>query len=122
MKANKLTAILVIAVLLCSAAGIAFAANGEAVKSGTASFLIPGLGQYLNNEHESGKGQLKMAFFALTELGAILTTSIVGGVVGYPQIWAGIGIFIGNHVLSAVDAYRNAPDGPEVGMKGSGVR
>ena len=120
--AKKAIAILLVAMFLFSSPGISLAASGESAEHGFASFLVPGLGQYLNHEHDSGKGQLKMAFFALAEIGAILTTSIVGGTVGYPQIWAGIGIFIGNHVLSAVDAYMNAPSGPEVSMSGAGSR
>lgn len=120
--AKKAVSILLVAMFLIAGSGMSFAANSDSVQSGVASFLVPGLGQYLNGEHETGKGQLKMAFFALAEIGAILTTSIVGGTVGYPQIWAGIGIFIGNHVLSAVDAYMNAPNGPEVNMTGTGSR
>jgi len=120
--AKKAVSVLLVAMFLLAGSGVSFAANSEPLQSGTASLLIPGLGQYLNGEHETDKGQLKMAFFVLAEIGAILTTSIVGSTVGYPQIWAGIGIFIGNHVLSAVDAYINAPSGPEVSMSGTGSR
>ena len=119
---RKTISALLVVVFLFATPGISQAAGGESLKHGTASFLIPGLGQYLNGEHETGKGQAKLAFFALAELGAILTTSIVGATVGYPQIWSGIGIFIGNHVLSAWDAYVNAPDGPEVHVSGTSAR
>lgn len=120
--AKKGVSILLVAMLLLGGPSVVLAASGDSLRNGTASFLVPGLGQYLNGEHETGKGQLKLAFFALTELGAILTTSIVGATVGYPQIWSGIGIFIGNHVLSAIDAYRNAPNGPEVHLSGTTER
>lgn len=119
---NKIVSVVVISVFLFAAPGVSLAQSGDSFRNGTASFLVPGLGQYLNEEHETGKGQAKMAFFALAELGAILTTSIVGATVGYPQIWSGIGIFIGNHVLSAWDAYANAPKGPEVSLSGTGAR
>ncbi len=119
---KKVACVLLIAVFLFANSGIAQAASEGSVQSGAASLLIPGLGQYMNGEHKTGTGQLKMAFFVLAEIGAIVTTAVVGGVVGYPQIWIGIGIFIGNHVLSALDAYMNAPNGPEVHMSGTGAR
>lgn len=87
------------------------AAADDAVTHGGASLLIPGLGQYLNGEHETKGGKVKMGFMALAELGAILTTSIVGANAGYPEVWSGIGIFIANHLYSATDAYVNAKDG-----------
>ena len=97
----------------------AYAAGGEqSLTRGAASLLIPGLGQYINGELETKNGKLKTGVMVLLEVGAIVTTAVVGGVVGYPQIWTGIGIFIFNHIWSAADAYHSAPAGPEISLKG----
>ena len=98
--------------------GIAHAAGGEKnLTRGAASLLVPGLGQYINGELDTHTGKVKTSVMILLEVGAIITTSIVGGVVGYPQVWAGIGIFLFNHLWSATDAYLRAPAGPEVSFK-----
>lgn len=96
--------------------GPAMAANPSLTR-GAASLLVPGLGQYINGELETQNGKIKTGAMILLEIGAIVTTAWVGGVAGYPQIWAGIGIFIFNHIWSATDAYMKAPAGPEVSLK-----
>lgn len=118
--AKKAVAILLMVLLMGSAPAVGLAS--DAFSSGTASFLVPGLGQYLNGEHETSKGKTKISLMALAEVGAILTTSIVGATVGYPQIWSGIGIFIANHAYSAYDAITNASEGPTVHVSGSRAR
>ena len=47
------------------------------------------------------------------EVGLITTVAILGGVVGGPVIWAGLGPLIGNHLWSSADAYHNARTKPE---------
>lgn len=96
--------------------GPAMAANPSLTR-GAASLLVPGLGQYINGELNTQGGKIKTGAMILLEIGAIVTTAWVGGVSGYPQIWAGIGIFIFNHLWSATDAYMQAPAGPEVSLK-----
>ncbi len=114
---KKLVCGLLIMTLCIWAIGVILAASSESLTRGAASLLVPGLGQYINGELNSQQGRVKTGVMILLEIGAILTTSIVGGVVGYPQIWAGIGIFIFNHLWSASDAYMNAPAGPEVSFE-----
>lgn len=55
------------------------------------SLLIPGWGQYQNGEFESRDGRAKVAGMWFLEGAAILTTAIVGGIAGYPEVWVGIG-------------------------------
>lgn len=111
-------------VLFCwwTASGVAHAAGENSLTRGAASLIVPGWGQYLNGELETTGGKIKTGVMILTEIAAIITTSVVGGVTGYPQIWVGIGLFIFNHVWSATDAYLNAPAGPEVALKESAAR
>jgi hypothetical protein len=76
------------------------------------SLLIPGWGQYQNGEFETRDGKAKVAGMWFLEGAAILTTAIVGGIAGYPEVWVGIGLFIGSHVYSAFDAFLNAETEP----------
>ncbi len=99
--------------LLGMAAPSAFAAD-EAMKAAGKSLLIPGWGQYQNGEFETEKGRIKVGVMAAIEVAAIITTAVVGGVVGYPQVWIGIGLFIGNHIWSSLDAFVNAKEEPGV--------
>ncbi len=114
---KKQVAMLVLVLFCLSASGAAYAAGENSLTRGAASLVIPGWGQYLNGELESKGGKMKTGAMILLEVAAIITTSVVGGVAGYPQVWAGIGLFIFNHVWSATDAYANAPAGPEVALK-----
>ena len=114
---KSVSLILLVSVFILGISGPALAAGEESLTRGAASLLIPGLGQYINGELETSNGRLKTGAMILLEIGAIVTTAVVGGVSGYPQIWAGIGIFIFNHVWSATDAYMKAPAGPEVSLK-----
>ncbi len=78
------------------------------------SLILPGWGQYENGEFETKTGRSKGAAMAMLELGAILTTTIVGSIAGYPQIWIGVGIFIFNHVWSALDAFSHSKREPGI--------
>jgi hypothetical protein len=68
----------------------------------------------MNGEFDTEGGRWKAGAMGVLEIAAIITTAVVGGVVGYPQIWVGIGLFIGNHVWSAFDAFLNAKSEPGV--------
>lgn len=121
---KKLMSVLVITAMCVSMAPLAHAGEGQcegdkSLTRGAASLLVPGWGQYLNNEMENKSGKLKTGAMIVIEIGGILTTILVGTLVGYPQIWIGIGILMFNHIWSASDAYMKAPSGPEVAMKGT---
>ena len=121
---KKIISVLVIAVLFTAASGMAYAEENNSDKSltrGAASLVLPGWGQYLNNEMENKTGKLKTGAMIVLEIGGIVTTILLGTLVGYPQIWIGIGILMFNHIWSASDAYLKVPVGPEVAMKGTKV-
>lgn len=73
-------------------------------KEASASLLLPTTGQSMNGEI----GNTKTKVMAGLEVGLITTVAILGGVVGGPVIWAGLGPLIGNHLWSAADAYHGA--------------
>ncbi len=88
-------------------------AQAVGMKEASASFLLPTTGQAMNNQLASSKTK----FMAAAEVGLITTVAILGGVVGGPIIWAGLGPLIANHAWSAVDAYQGAQhkvDAPQV--------
>ncbi len=122
---KKVIAMLALVALMVSASGLAYAAEtdrGEkSLTRGAASLVLPGWGQYLNGEMENKNGKLKTGAMIVIEIGGILTTILLGTLVGYPVIWVGIGILMFNHIWSATDAYVKAPAGPEVAMKGDTV-
>lgn len=118
---KKIISVLVVAAMFMAVSGVAYAAESNADKSlthGAASLVLPGWGQYLNNEMDSKNGKLKTGAMIVIEIGGILTSILVGTLVGYPQIWIGIGILVFNHIWSASDAYIKVPTGPEVALKG----
>jgi len=122
---KKMMSLLVVAAMCFSVCATAQADEGKtsedkSLTRGAASLVLPGWGQYLNNEMESKSGKLKTGAMIVIEIGGILTSILVGTLVGYPQIWIGIGILIFNHIWSASDAYIKAP-APEVAMKGTQV-
>jgi len=95
----------------------AFAAPASSgLKEGVSSLLIPGWGQYQNGEFQTRSGKIKSGTMIAIEIAAIATTAAVGGVAGYPSIWAGIGLFILNHVWSSMDAFMNAGQEPGVAL------
>ena len=121
---KKMMSLVVIAAMCMAVTGTAYAAEKNEDKSltrGAASLVLPGWGQYLNNEMDNKTGKLKTGAMIVLEIGGIVTTILLGTLVGYPQIWIGIGILMFNHIWSASDAYMKAPTGPEVAMKGSQV-
>jgi len=122
---KKLIAITLLVTVMTFASGVAYAAEhdkGEkSLTRGAASLLLPGWGQYLNGEMETKGGKLKTGTMIVLEIGGIVTTILLGTLVGYPVIWVGIGILMFNHIWSAVDAYAKAPVGPCVAMKGDTV-
>ena len=123
---KKLMSVLVITAMVLSVTTLGYADEGKtsedkSLTRGAASLLLPGWGQYLNNEMENKNGKLKTGAMIVLEIGGIVTTILVGTLVGYPQIWIGIGILAFNHIWSASDAYMKAPAGPEVAMKGTQV-
>ncbi|HNV85879.1 MAG TPA: hypothetical protein PKL97_02790 [Candidatus Omnitrophota bacterium] len=114
---RKIVSLCLIVVFLFATSGMARAEGEESLTRGAASLIIPGLGQYLNGELNNDTGKLKTGAMILIEIGGIVTTAVVGGVAGYPQVWAGIGILIFNHIWSGTDAYLKAPAGPETSLK-----
>lgn len=92
------------------------AESSSGLKEGASSLLIPGWGQYQNGEFETRSGKIKSGAMIVIEIGAIITTAVVGGVAGYPAVWAGLGIFIFNHVWSGIDAFMNAGQEPGVSL------
>jgi hypothetical protein len=119
---KKMISMTVVAAMLMAVSGVAYAAEEKAgdksLTRGAASLLLPGWGQYLNNEMETKGGKIKTGAMVLIEIGGIVTTILLGVLVGYPVIWVGIGILAFNHVWSAADAYAKAPSGPEIAMRG----
>ena len=121
---KKIISVLVIAVLFTAASGVAYAEENNSDTSltrGAASLVLPGWGQYLNNEMDTKSGKIKTGAMIVLEIGGIVTTILLGTLVGYPVIWVGIGILMFNHIWSAADAYAKAPTGPEIAMKGDGA-
>jgi len=122
---KKFIAVLLLATFMVAASGVAYAADtdkGEkSLTRGAASLVLPGWGQYLNGEMETKSGKIKTGAMIILEIGGIVTTILVGILVGVPAVWAGIGILIFNHIWSAADAYAKAPTGPEVAMKGDNL-
>ncbi len=121
---RKLVSLVIVAAMFMAVTGVSYAEEKSADKSltrGSASLLLPGWGQYLNNEMDTKSGKLKTGAMIVLEIGGIVTTILLGTLVGYPQIWIGIGILMFNHLWSATDAYLKVPVGPEVAMKGDGV-
>ena len=122
---KKMISVFVIAAVFMAVSGVAYAAGedkGEkSLTRGAASLVLPGWGQYLNGEMETKGGKIKTGAMIVLEIGGIVTTILLGVLVGYPVIWVGIGILMFNHIWSATDAYAKAPAGPEVAMKGSKV-
>jgi hypothetical protein len=110
---KKLAVLLIIPVLFFGA-GVPMASADEAMKAAGKSLLIPGWGQYQNGEFDTKNGRIKVGVMAAIEVAAIVTTGVVGGICGAPQIWIGIGLFIGNHVWSSLDAFLNAKEEPAV--------
>ncbi|MBI4431120.1 MAG: hypothetical protein HY587_05360 [Candidatus Omnitrophica bacterium] len=105
MRATSLIVLLIFgAFLMLPPAGFAGHGLGEA----TASLLLPTTGQAMNGQISSAKTKIMGGL----EAGLITTTAILGGVVGGPVVWAGVGPLIANHVWSALDAYSNSS--PEV--------
>jgi hypothetical protein len=118
---KKMMSVLVITAMFVSVSGVSYAAEDNADKSltrGAASLILPGWGQYLNHEMDTKSGKIKTGAMIVLEIGGIVTTILLGTLVGYPVIWVGIGILMFNHIWSASDAYLKVPVGPEVGMKG----
>ena len=121
---KKILSVSLAVAMFMAVSGVAYAADESADKSltrGAASLVLPGWGQYLNHEMDSKSGKFKTGAMIVLEIGGIVTTILLGTLVGYPVIWVGIGILIFNHIWSASDAYIKVPVGPEVAMKGEKV-
>jgi hypothetical protein len=115
MKMKKVSWLIVFTMLAAGWTAPALAADAS-LSAGAKSLLIPGWGQYQNGEFDSREGKMKVGAMAVIEVAAIITTGVVGGVAGYPQVWVGIGLFIANHVWSALDAFVNAQEDPGVNL------
>jgi hypothetical protein len=111
---KKIALLLIIPMLLLGMGVPAALAGDESMKAAGKSLLIPGWGQYQNGEFDTQKGKIKVSVMAAIEIAAIVTTGVVGGICGAPQIWIGIGLFIANHVWSSIDAFMNAKEEPAV--------
>ena len=118
---KKIVSLVIVAAMFMAVTGMAYAGEKSEDKSltrGAASLVLPGWGQYLNNEMDTKSGKIKTGAMIVLEIGGIVTTILLGTLVGYPVIWVGIGILMFNHIWSASDAYLKVPVGPEVAMKG----
>jgi hypothetical protein len=102
---KKIALLLIIPMLLLGMGVPAALAGDESMKAAGKSLLIPGWGQYQNGEFDTQKGKIKVSVMAAIEIAAIVTTGVVGGICGAPQIWIGIGLFI---------AFMNAKEEPAV--------
>jgi hypothetical protein len=116
---KKIIALILILGLFLAPTTPAFALTARTpVINASASALVPGLGQILNNEQATWTGRLKIATMLGVELAAILATPALARS-GFPQVMIGVGMFVVNHVWSATDAYRGALEEPEVNMAGT---
>lgn len=113
---KTLAFLLILPVLLMGLAVPPAQAEATGMEQGLKSLIIPGWGQYQNGDFETKSGRVKVGIMAVVEIAAIITTAVVGGVTGAPQVWVGIGLFIGNHVWSALDAFINAKQSPSVNL------
>ncbi|OGW81261.1 MAG: hypothetical protein A3B72_03285 [Omnitrophica bacterium RIFCSPHIGHO2_02_FULL_45_28] len=119
---QRILAVLLLFVLIAGPVGQAYA-DAAPLKSGGASLLVPGLGQYLNDDQATKGGKIKMAAMIIIEIGGIVATAVLGGTVGSPLVWAvGVSILAANHLWSATDAYMRAGNGSGVSAKGTGAR
>lgn len=118
---QKVVAVLLLLLLALGPIGNAYA-DAKPLKNGGASLLVPGVGQYLNDEQSTKAGKVKMGAMILIEIGGIVTTAVLGGTVGSPIVWVGVGILIANHIWSATDAYMKADSGSGVSAQGTGAR
>jgi hypothetical protein len=117
---KKILAVFLVLVMVGSVPGNLHAQ--DSLTSSAASLLIPGLGQYLNGQHHTREGKIKIGVMAAAEFAAILTTAIVGGTAGHPAVWSGLSIFIVNHIWSAADAYIFAERSAAVDLRGPRAR
>ena len=101
MKNKTLSLAMIIFTMFAVSTPSAFAIGA---KEAGASLFLPTTGQAMNNE----LGSTKTKVMAGVEVAAITTVAILGGVVGGPVIWAGLGPLIANHAWSAADAYKGA--------------
>lgn len=118
---KKVTALIMVLSLILVPTSVAFAQSRAPFIHATASALVPGLGQILNNEQATWGGRAKIAAMLGLELGALIATPALARS-GFPEVMIGIGMLAVNHVWSATDAYRNALQRPEVRMSGFGAR
>jgi hypothetical protein len=118
---KKSIALILILGLFAAPMTSVFAASRAVVMNTTASALVPGLGQILNNEQAAWPGRLKIATMLGIELGALLATPALARS-GFPEVMIGVGMLVVNHVWSAADAYQGAQEWPEVRMAGSATR
>jgi len=104
---KKIALLLILPVLLVGLVVPAASAGEYALDRGMKSFMIPGWGQYENGDFQTRGGKIKVGIMAAIEVAAIITTAVVGSVVGAPQVWIGIGLFLGNHVCHSSSSDRS---------------
>ena len=88
-------------------------AEARGLEEGAASFLLPTTGQAMNGE----LGATKTKLMAGVEVASITAITVLGFATGGGAIiWWGLGPLLGNHVISAVDAYQGSKfkEDPEV--------
>ncbi|OGX03267.1 MAG: hypothetical protein A3G87_04920 [Omnitrophica bacterium RIFCSPLOWO2_12_FULL_50_11] len=120
MMKKAITLAIVVSLILAPTEAALAQSRAPLVRA-TASALVPGLGQILNNEQATWGGRAKIAAMLGLELGALIATPALARS-GFPEVMIGIGMLAVNHVWSASDAYRNALQLPEVRMAGWGAR
>ncbi|MBI3306614.1 MAG: hypothetical protein HYZ84_02240 [Candidatus Omnitrophica bacterium] len=99
---RKLTSLAIIFLMIFAFSTPSVFATG--LKEGASSLLLPTTGQAMNDQ----LGQTKTKVMAGVEVAAVTTVAILGGVVGGPVVWVGLGPLLANHIWSATDAYKNA--------------
>ena len=105
---NKTAKIFAAIFLMFAVAAPQSYASSYNARAGTRSLLIPGWGQYDNGDFQNRQGKTKSSLMAFVELGGIISTVLVTTLVGFPQAWIGLGILIGNHLWSALDAFTHS--------------
>lgn len=119
---KKVICVVLLLGLVASPIDLAWAGEGTATFRAASSALIPGTGQIMDDDFSTGIGRLKVITMWLVELGAIITTPILGATHGWPIVMVGVGIFALNHGWSSYDAYERALAPGGAPTEGSTVR
>lgn len=95
---------LAVSFLMMSNVYLPNSAQAGGFKEAGASFLVPTTGQAMNGEI----GATKTKIMAGIELASITAITVLGIAAGGGVVWFGLGPLLGNHLVSAVDAFQGA--------------